>query len=34
MINRLGAGYVHNGTAILQKKQFSVVHGTNYKGVK
>lgn len=34
MINRVANGYVHKGTAILQKKLFSVVHCTNYKGVK
>lgn len=34
MINRLARGYVHKGTALLQKKQFSVVHSRNYKGVK
>lgn len=33
MINRLAHGYVHKGTAFLQKKQFSVVRSTNYKGV-
>lgn len=31
MINRLAHGYVHKGTAFLQKKQFSVVHSTHYK---
>lgn len=34
MINRLTRGYVHIGTVVRQKKQFSVVRGTNYKGVK
>ena len=27
-------GYVHRGTAFLQKKLFSVVRGTNYEGVR
>lgn len=34
MINRAACGYVHKGAAFLQKKQFSVAHRTNYKGVK
>lgn len=34
MINWAAHGYVHKGTAFLWKKQFSLAHGTNYKGVK
>lgn len=33
-MNGAAHGYVHRGTAFLQKKLFSVVHGTNYKGVR
>ena len=34
MIHRAACSYVHTGTALPQKKQSSVVHSTNYKGVK
>lgn len=34
MMNGAARGYVHRGTAFLQKKLFSVVRGSNCKGVR
>lgn len=34
MMNGAARGYVHSGSAFLQKKLFSVVRGARYKGVR